>query len=155
MRSKILPRLVLILALLGLASSACSTPAPTAPPTQTPAPAPTATQPVKGACGDGVCDGPENAQICPQDCDQAAAPPFSDTPPPDARPRDLPGAFAKTATEVDQPPRRITEYRTGVEPQAHAEKLLPQPHEAVALGLLNAKPLPITSSLKSMVVPLR
>src|SRR5688500_18630497 len=37
----------------------------------------------------------------------------------------------------------------------YAEKLDPQPQELVALGFLKTKPRPITSSLKSISVPLR
>lgn len=39
--------------------------------------------------------------------------------------------------------------------QGYALKLLPQPQLLVALGLLNTNPRPMTSSLKSMLVPLR
>ena len=28
-----------------------------------------------GSCGDGICDGPENAQNCPEDCQEESAPP--------------------------------------------------------------------------------
>jgi hypothetical protein len=35
---------------------------------------------VKGRCGDGVCDGPENPQICPQDCAVATSEAKLDTP---------------------------------------------------------------------------
>ena len=47
---------------------------------ETPAPPPPAGEtPVsEQRCGDGVCDGPENAQTCPQDC----APPEGETPAP-------------------------------------------------------------------------
>jgi hypothetical protein len=46
---------------------------------ETPAPPPAETTPVsEGPCGDGVCDGPENPQNCPQDC----APPEGETPAP-------------------------------------------------------------------------
>ena len=38
---------------------------------------------------------------------------------------------------------------------AHALKLDPQPQVVVAFGLLNTKPRPMISSLKSIVVPLR
>jgi len=37
----------------------------------------------------------------------------------------------------------------------YAWKLEPQPQVLVALGLLNTKPRPMISSLKSMLVPLR
>ena len=37
----------------------------------------------------------------------------------------------------------------------HVEKLLPHPHVVVAFGFSNTNPLPMTSSLKSTVVPLR
>jgi len=45
---------------------------------ETPAPPPPAeeTPPSEGQCGDGVCDGPENPQNCPQDC----PPPEGETP---------------------------------------------------------------------------
>jgi hypothetical protein len=64
-----------ILALAICISLACGllgdteTPEPTQPPLQ---PADTPVSPSTGSgekpCGDGVCDGPENAQNCPQDC---------------------------------------------------------------------------------------
>ncbi len=38
---------------------------------------------------------------------------------------------------------------------AYALNELPQPHDDVAFGLLNTKPRPMISSLKSIVVPLR
>ncbi len=34
---------------------------------------PTASIQPQGSCGDGICDGPENAQTCPQDCAPQAA----------------------------------------------------------------------------------
>jgi hypothetical protein len=49
---------------LALTAQACGPPPGIASPLP---PSPTAPQPA-GHCGDGVCDGPENAQNCPQDC---------------------------------------------------------------------------------------
>ena len=61
---------------------------------------------------------------------------------------------------VDVGFRRSLFARDGARPpgsrlRAQALKELPQPHELVALGLLKTKPRPMTSSLKSIVVPLR
>lgn len=61
---------------LGLLSLACSLsqggtayPTPTAPPVS------------KGRCGDGVCDGPETAASCPDDCAETVEPVAADVPP--------------------------------------------------------------------------
>jgi hypothetical protein len=52
--------------------------------TETPPPAETPIGPGpgdgKGRCGDGVCDGPENTQNCPQDCARGTAPAAGVTP---------------------------------------------------------------------------
>ena len=53
--------LVLLIFVLALA---CGPLTGTQPPTESPTEPP----PGKGRCGDGVCDGPENGQNCPQDC---------------------------------------------------------------------------------------
>ena len=52
------------------------------------------------------------------------------------------------------PPRRGT-GRGDDRRRDQALKLEPQPQVVVAFGLLNTKPRPMISSLKSMVVPLR
>lgn len=78
-------KVVMVAAVALLAALACEplaggeTPQPsqTPPPTETPA-GPSSSE---GRCGDGVCDGPENAQNCSQDCQEVAAtlPDRSDT----------------------------------------------------------------------------
>jgi hypothetical protein len=105
MKTKRLACLVLILALVGLAISACSpAAAPEAPaePTATPAqppPPPTPAPPEKPAakspCGDGVCDEVEqkNPDLCPQDC--APAP---------TEKAEAPTEPAATATPEPKPP---------------------------------------------------
>jgi hypothetical protein len=63
---------VLLLCLLaGLISGACGP----APPAVSPTAALPGQPPGEGRCGDGVCDGPENAQLCPEDCAAPAAQP--------------------------------------------------------------------------------
>ena len=53
--------------------------AETEPPAETPAgPGPSPSE--GGRCGDGVCDGPENEQICPEDCAEGVAPTREATP---------------------------------------------------------------------------
>ncbi len=42
---------------------------------------PAASSPSQRRCGDGVCDGPENATSCPQDCGEVGAPPTEGAPP--------------------------------------------------------------------------
>ncbi len=76
-------RILYPLLLLILLAPACTLPTTASPPAQTAKPAatflppdgnPPTRSPTSGGpasehrCGDGVCDGPENAQICPQDC---------------------------------------------------------------------------------------
>ena len=70
---------ILAAVLVLLAALACGplgrgeTPGPTeAPPP--PAETPAGPGPGGGRCGDGVCDGPENEQNCPQDCTPAPTP---------------------------------------------------------------------------------
>lgn len=83
MKARLFIRLVLAFALVGLATSACgmgASPTPK-PPTPSPVPAtptpePEAARPAEGHCGDGVCDGLENAQNCPQDCAATELPSF-------------------------------------------------------------------------------
>ncbi len=55
------------------------------------------------------------------------------------------------------PLRPITRWEpgTGHPLVDYAEKLLPQPQVVEALGLSKTNPRPMTSSLKSIVVPLR
>ncbi|HEY69485.1 MAG TPA: hypothetical protein G4O08_02760 [Anaerolineae bacterium] len=62
-------RSISLICLAVLSLSACGTPSTTTPPPQT-------SPPTENRCGDGVCDGPENTQNCPQDC-----PATVDTPP--------------------------------------------------------------------------
>lgn len=52
---------------------------PSADATPTAPVAPPDSPPSQGRCGDGICDGPENAQNCPQDCSPGAAPPEAPT----------------------------------------------------------------------------
>ncbi len=60
---------LLPLLFLPLLLNACTFPVPTPAPERTPAP------PIsEKRCGDGVCDGPENAANCPQDCAGTTAP---------------------------------------------------------------------------------
>lgn len=54
-------RIALVVSLLFILSLACSF-------GQTSEPAPTSPLVSEKRCGDGVCDGPENFQLCPQDC---------------------------------------------------------------------------------------
>ncbi len=49
----------------------------------------------------------------------------------------------------------ISVSAVGMTTRFYAVKLLPQPQLLVALGFLNTNPRPITSSLKSISVPLR
>jgi hypothetical protein len=75
-------------AILPGTSPAADTPVPASatPPPPPPPPAatpePRATKPAEGPCGDGVCDGPENPQNCPQDCAEATSAPEAPSPPP-------------------------------------------------------------------------
>jgi hypothetical protein len=68
-------------------------PLPTPTPTDTPEPGPLPPGP---HCGDGVCDGPENPQNCPEDCVQVVTPPpggpggAEATPPPGEEPPPTP-----------------------------------------------------------------
>lgn len=50
---------------------------------------------------------------------------------------------------------RCGPYFTAFDHSLYAEKLLPHPQELVALGFLKTNPLAITSSRKSISVPLR
>lgn len=75
-------RLLLYLVLLALLTAACQAtptqPSPTQPSiTSTPEPTrqPPPTKTSSGRCGDGACDGPENAANCPQDCPSTAPTP--------------------------------------------------------------------------------
>jgi len=67
----ILIAVALLLIACGLTTPIATAPAPTSPPTALPPTKPPATS--RGRCGDGVCDGPENAQNCPQDCAETTA----------------------------------------------------------------------------------
>jgi predicted small lipoprotein YifL len=76
--------LLMLAILLAYALSGCGeggpSPTPTPTPTETPEPGPPTPGP---RCGDGVCDGPENPQNCPQDCPPRASPtPRGEPPPP-------------------------------------------------------------------------
>ena len=69
----------LLLVACGLTTPTATVPAPTVPPTAQP---PTETPAAKGRCGDGICDGPENEQNCPQDCAETTATPAPPAPTP-------------------------------------------------------------------------
>jgi N-acetylglucosamine-6-sulfatase len=66
MRNQRILQVILALWLCSLALAACGPAASTAVPSNAPLP----TQPTGRGCGDGICDGPENAQNCPRDCAQ-------------------------------------------------------------------------------------
>ncbi len=78
--------IITVFLMVGLAMLACGplggeeTPEPT----EAVLPAETPAGPGEGRCGDGVCDGPEDAETCPQDCAQATPPP-TETPVPAVR----------------------------------------------------------------------
>jgi hypothetical protein len=55
-------------ALMLLVALACGSLTGGETPTSSEVPTPTTPRPSEGRCGDGVCDGPETAQNCPQDC---------------------------------------------------------------------------------------
>ncbi len=83
--------LLLASAVTGCGGSASPTPLPAAetptlatpaPPPPGPTPEPRATRPSEGPCGDGVCDGPENAQNCPEDCAESTTAPVAPPPAP-------------------------------------------------------------------------
>ncbi|MBN1148027.1 MAG: hypothetical protein JXA78_12285 [Anaerolineales bacterium] len=63
---------VMLILACGLFSEATQAPADETPPATQPPAAPVS--PAQGSCGDGVCNGSENAQTCPQDCAAGAAP---------------------------------------------------------------------------------
>ena len=63
-------------------------------------------------------------------------------------------ALASSTTHRPPPAGGVRRTHHGMM-EDQALKLLPQPQVLVALGLLNTKPRPMTSSLKSMTVPLR
>ena len=84
MKTRFFSWFILPLLLAGLIAAACGPATPTAPPpsptlqvepqgeASPPSPPPAQPSPVAGGlCGDGKCDGPENAENCPQDCAQA------------------------------------------------------------------------------------
>jgi hypothetical protein len=97
--------------------SVADVPAPRPPPASTEAPAPTPTPtptatvaasrpPPAGRCGDGICEGPENPDRCPGDCQGApaaatAAPAPTATPTPTATPRPAAPFFLTTATHME------------------------------------------------------
>jgi hypothetical protein len=67
-------RIVLVLLTLFLLSLACSSPFDTSPSDTPDTPTQDAQPPAAQSekrCGDGVCDGPENTELCPQDCPAA------------------------------------------------------------------------------------
>jgi len=85
MKTQFFSHLVLTLLLAGLIVVACGPATPTAPPpdpttrlsspkSSPPALLPVQPSPAGGRCGDGMCDGPESAQNCPQDCAAPTAP---------------------------------------------------------------------------------
>ncbi len=86
-RFLILITVALLLVACGLTTPTATVPASTlvvspvepSPPTAQP---PTEAPAAKGRCGDGICDGPENAQTCPQDCAETAATPTPPVPTP-------------------------------------------------------------------------
>lgn len=93
-------RIVLLVLMLVVVSLACSLGSPTQSPTGDPSTAgmPPATVP-RGSCGDGFCEGPENAINCAADCPSTAEPqPAAGT--------DVPGGraplFLTTMTHMEQ-----------------------------------------------------
>ncbi len=63
-------------------TEATSLPTRTLPPTRT-APSKTSSANGERGCGDGICDGPETVETCPEDCEATASPP---SPAPDGLP---------------------------------------------------------------------
>jgi len=94
-------KIVSMLATIILLSSACNL-AGKANPAET-LPAPAATLPPGSPCGDGVCNGPENAQNCPQDCGSSPALPVTSAPPASAPPAELQPAGADNTFWVTNP----------------------------------------------------
>jgi len=94
-------KIVSMLATIILLSSACNL-AGKANPAET-LPAPAATLPPGSPCGDGACNGPENAQNCPQDCGSSPALPVTSAPPASAPPAELQPAGADNTFWVTNP----------------------------------------------------
>ncbi len=121
MKKRVLFRWLLSLLLVALMAAACgstesesppprSTELPTQPPTMEAAPTPEA----RGACGDGICNGPETAQNCPQDCAPVAQPTEGAAPPPEAS--EAPPETGSSACLTPNPRRAVvseelTEWR--------------------------------------------
>lgn len=107
-------RLWILLSLLVLISLACSLTGGGVTPTPTPTPA--VGGPRHAHCGDGICNGPENHQRCPQDCAEGeqggGPPPGGGHPPlrggtpvaPDERSTATPTAESTTETSADATP---------------------------------------------------
>lgn len=109
MAKRILRMVVLFSTLL----AAC-TAQPTVPPTATPLPAEAARPSLtpRGRCGDGRCDGPENAANCPQDCARPAATPV---------PQVQPAATAVATAKAQRVPAKaeVVAYEPGPEPDTY------------------------------------
>jgi hypothetical protein len=98
---KTLTLLLTLATLLACALSGCGEggPSPSPTPTETPEPVPPTPGP---RCGDGVCDGPENPQNCPEDCPPRATPtPHREPPPP---PSATGGADTAPPADEEPPP---------------------------------------------------
>lgn len=86
---------IIMLAITILLLSACNLPGQAIPTAALP--------PIGGACGDGVCNGPENAQNCPTDCGGSPALPVTSAPPASAPPAGLQPAGADNTFWVTNP----------------------------------------------------
>jgi hypothetical protein len=81
MRKACLNHAIVVMLLAAWFIAACGPASPTAVPPTAPPPS----RAPAGQCGDGVCDGPETAESCPQDCAQPTLS-AADTPPPSREP---------------------------------------------------------------------
>ena len=85
-------KIIVVPAIIILLLSACNLPGGANPEETQPAPA-AQTLPPGSPCGDGVCNGPENGQNCPQDCGGSPALPATSAPPAGLQPAGADNTF--------------------------------------------------------------